>query len=387
LPWSTSAVAFIIFLWFLTAVLSIEPARFAANLRRPAALLPLLFVALALVGTLWTDDSWPVRLLGLSPVIKLAIIPLLIDRFERSGRGHWTLIAFVASCSLLMALSWLDYLAPGLHIAHDKAPGVPVRNYIDQSQEFGLAVFALAPLLLIFIRQRRMALAAACGALLVGFLANMAFVVVARTAFIFVPVLAVAFAFRFFNPKARNIALVAAVAVATLAVAGSPYLRHRVERTIHDYRLNESTDIATSYGERLFYWRSSLRSIAEAPLFGHGTGSTKRIFEREAEGKSGEWANLVRNPHNQTLYVAVQWGLLGVMLLWLTWYYHLTLFLERTLAAWMGFIVVAQNIVSSLLNSHLFDFHEGWLYVLGVGVAGGTVLAKRRQESVDKSGG
>ena len=159
--------------------------------------------------------------------------------------------------------------------------------------------------MLIYIRQRRTALAVACGALLLGFLANMAFVVVARTAFIFVPVLVVAFAFRFFSPRARNIALVAAVGVATLAMVGSPYLRNRVERTIYDYRLNESTDIATSFGERLFYWRSSIRSIEEAPLFGHGTGSTKQIFEREADGKSGEWANLIRNPHNQTLYVAV----------------------------------------------------------------------------------
>jgi hypothetical protein len=33
--------------------------------------------------------------------------------------------------------------------------------------------------------------------------------------------------------------------------------------------------------------------------------------------------------------------------------------------------------VSSMLNSHLFDFHEGWMYVLGVGVAGGTALKMR----------
>ncbi|HYZ48568.1 MAG TPA: hypothetical protein VE567_06710, partial [Sphingomonas sp.] len=69
--------------------------------------------------------SWAVRLMGLSPVIKLAVIPLLIDQFERSGRGHWTLIAFVASCSLLMGFSWLDYLVSGLHIATDKAPAFP----------------------------------------------------------------------------------------------------------------------------------------------------------------------------------------------------------------------------------------------------------------------
>jgi hypothetical protein len=33
-----------------------------------------------------------------------------------------------------------------------------------------------------------------------------------------------------------------------------------------------------------------------------------------------------------------------------------------------------QNIFTSLFNSHIFDFHEGWMYVLGVGVAGGMVL-------------
>ena len=29
--------------------------------------------------------------------------------------------------------------------------------------------------------------------------------------------------------------------------------------------------------------------------------------------------------------------------------------------------------ISSLFNSHLFDFTHGWAYVIGVGIAGGTV--------------
>ena len=39
-----------------------------------------------------------------------------------------------------------------------------------------------------------------------------------------------------------------------------------------------------------------------------------------------------------------------------------------------------QNFLSSLFNSHLFDFHEGWMYVLGVGVAGGMVLKAKSAE-------
>ena len=53
------------------------------------------------------------------------------------------------------------------------------------------------------------------------------------------------------------------------------------------------------------------------------------------------------------------------------------LFRGAGLWAWIGLVVVTQNVVGSLFNSFLFDFTEGWLYVLGVGVAGGMVLKAR----------
>ena len=89
---------------------------------------------------------------------------------------------------------------------------------------------------------------------------------------------------------------------------------------------------------------------------------------------------MIGNPHNQTLNVAVQWGIVGVVVLYAMWLVHLLLFRGDGLAAWIGLLVVVQNIFTSLFNSHLFDFHEGWMYVLGVGVAGGMVLQARRPE-------
>jgi O-antigen ligase len=56
---------------------------------------------------------------------------------------------------------------------------------------------------------------------------------------------------------------------------------------------------------------------------------------------------------------------------------HIALFWNAGWPGWAGFLVVVQNIVSSLFSSHLFDFQEGWIYVLGVGVAGGTALRDR----------
>jgi O-antigen ligase len=73
----------------------------------------------------------------------------------------------------------------------------------------------------------------------------------------------------------------------------------------------------------------------------------------------------------------VQWGAIGVVLLWAMWIAHLRLFRGEGLVAWIGLLVVVQNIFTSLFNSHIFDFHEGWMYVLGVGVAGGMMLKQR----------
>jgi hypothetical protein len=50
------------------------------------------------------------------------------------------------------------------------------------------------------------------------------------------------------------------------------------------------------------------------------------------------------------------------------------LFRQSGLVAWIGLVIVVQNVVGSLFNSHLFDFTQGWLYVFGAGVAGGMVL-------------
>ena len=136
----------------------------------------------------------------------------------------------------------------------------------------------------------------------------------------------------------------------------------------------------TSIGERLQYWEKSLRFFADAPLIGHGTGATRGLFERAATG-SAEMASsqVIDNPHNQTLNVAVQWGAAGIAVLYAMWLLHLLLFRGEGLANWIGLLVVVQNFFTSLFNSHIFDFHEGWMYVLGVGVAGGMVLKARNR--------
>jgi len=236
----------------------------------------------------------------------------------------------------------------------------------------------MAPLVLSLAAKGQRAWVFAFAAVMLGFYLDMRFVATSRTAFAYFPIVLILFAVKYLSRPRATCFLLLAAAIELSVLLSSPYLRDRVGRTVADYQTDRDTSAATSNGLRLAYWRVSLKSIAEAPVFGHGTGSTHQLFSREAAGKSGEWANIVRNPHNQTLYVAIQWGVLGCLILYALWYFHLRLFLRAGFASWIGLVIVVQNFISSLLNSHLFDFHEGWVYVLGVGVAGGMAARARR---------
>jgi O-antigen ligase len=63
--------------------------------------------------------------------------------------------------------------------------------------------------------------------------------------------------------------------------------------------------------------------------------------------------------------------------LWAMWIAHLALFTGQGTVAWLGLVAVVENILSSTVHSHLFDFNSGWLYVFATGVLGGTILNER----------
>ncbi len=385
LPWSTSLVAIFAVAWIVAVVPTIDLAAFTALLKRPICIFPLALFVLAVAGTLWSDAAWGVRLHAISPTAKLLVLPLLFYHYERSSRGIWVFQAFLISCALLMVMSWAVKFDPSLALkpkGFDKLePGVFVKNYIDQSQEFALCAVVLAFPVITLLRERKIAPALLMGALALSFLVNMAFVVVSRTALVTMPIMLAVFAL--LHLRWRSIAIIACVitALAGLAWAASPQLRKTIGTFSRDYRLYKEQNIPTSAGLRIEFWEKSLRFFSEAPIIGHGTGSTLGLFEQAAVGQTGAAAEVIGNPHNQTLNVAVQWGVIGIVVLYAMWLSHLLLFRGEGLIAWIGLMVVVQNIFTSLFNSHIFDFHEGWMYVLGAGIAGGTVLQVERRKA------
>ena len=156
LPWSTSGVGIGMVVWLAALAATLELRPFLRSLQRPICALPIALVALAALGTLWSDASWGARLYALSPATKLLVLPFLFYHFERSTRGMWVFVAFLASCTLLTVASWIVAIDPSLTL---KVPGEPmdrgifVKNYIDQSQEFALCTVVLAFPIITLLRE------------------------------------------------------------------------------------------------------------------------------------------------------------------------------------------------------------------------------------------
>ncbi len=386
LPWATSAFSILVVPLLAIICGSVDVPMFVRSIRRPASIVSLAFFALAAAGAFWSEAGVAAGLRALGPLVKFLVLPFLLYYFERSARDGWVIGAFLFSCVVLLIYSWIVVFEPTLALKTGRCCGedygVPVRNYIDQSQEFGVCLVGLFSAALVLLERQMWKQAIFPGLGAVAFASNLVFVVVSRTAIVCIPVMLVVVAWR--HGRWRSMQAVMGIGAVALAAAwfASPHLRTRVLSTYSQFQEYRDADVPSSVGKRLEFWRKSAGFFQEAPLIGHGTGSVLQLFQQDAIGRTAVSAEVVSNPHNQMFSAAIQWGMVGLAVLCALWIAHTRMFLRPGLIAELGLIVVVQNIVGSLFNSHLFDFTEGWLYVLGVGVAGGMV-AKRGIGSTD----
>ncbi len=379
LPWSTSATSILLIVWLLALLPTLDFALARREIVTAAGGLPLLLWLLAAIGMLWADVSWPDRFAGLSGFHRLLMIPLLLAQFRRSERGSWVIKGFFAATLVLLLASWISYLNPNLVFPwqrYNRILGVPVKDVISQSTIFVICAFALAWRVCDLSREQNWRMALLLVSLAMLFVANLIFVAAARSDFVAAPVLMILFGLRQFRLKGALIACVVACLLAAGTWTSSPYLRERMIAAVHDVEAYRTSNADNDVGDHVEFLKKSLTFVAEAPFIGHGTGTIAEMFRRSSVGETGAASVPTVNPHNQVFAVAIQLGLFGAGLLVAMWFAHYLLFRAPDFIAWVGTVVVVENVISSLTSSHLFDFMHGWLYVLSVGVAGGMTLRR-----------
>ena len=372
LPWSTSATGICIAAWLIVLLPTLDWAALRRELTTAAGGLPVVLWCLGMLGMFWADVGWQERLAGLGSFHRLLVVPLLLAQFRRSENGIWVVCGFfISSFTVLIASFALVLIGPTWW---EGANGVPVHDTIFQGSEFLICGFGAVGYAVLSRDEAPWSKRAAIFALGVLFLANFGLAATSRVALFTAPILLLLLGWRLFRWKGMVAACMFAVAIGAAAWAVSPALRGRIEASVIELQQYRATNKATSIGEHLAFLQESLTIILSAPIVGHGTGSIPEEFRRVTTGHPGVSGLATVNPHNQTFAVAIQLGVLGAIVLWAMWLAHLALFRGGSATAWLGLVAAIENVISSIVHTHLFDFANGWLYVFSVGVLGGMTL-------------
>jgi O-antigen ligase len=166
------------------------------------------------------------------------------------------------------------------------------------------------------------------------------------------------------------IAVLVPFAVLALAMASSKNFRDRIQVVQTEVQtFEQKVDTTTSSGQRLFYWQTSLRAIAERPVLGYGPGSWNTQYRRLEGGLSQPGSLTVIDPHQLFLLWAVEGGLVGLALLCavLLAIYQRSRQLQvhdaRTLQS-----VLAALVISGMFNSMIFGIGMGDFFCVGLGI-------------------
>ena len=161
--------------------------------------------------------------------------------------------------------------------------------------------------------------------------------------------------------------LAVTVVLATILSIPNPFQQRviTVQRELQNWNPGEIAE--TSTGLRLEFYQNSLAIVARHPLAGVGTGGFPAAYARQVQG-TGKVET--RNPHNEFLHLAIQVGVIGVILLagLLLSQWQLASRMHSTMDRGLARGLVLTMVIGCMLNSLLLDHTEGLFYAWLTGV-------------------
>jgi O-antigen ligase len=380
LPVSTSGQAIALSVFVVLALLTVKPEQWLATIATPAAAIPVGLFVLIVIGMLWSPTPFAPGG-GVGHYAKLLLVPVAMACAFTPRQGLQIGYGFLAGCLVILALSFLSFFMPLPSPFSHATEGVPVKDNAVQSGCFALCAFALAlggVNAWVAGNRRR---AAAMLVLALVFLADVFMIYISKTGILMTMALAGLFVVQAGGWRRSLLIATPIVLVAVIALWTSGPAQRRLAQIATDIHAVDSgkgsSEATLSTASRLDFWSKAVEFIEQAPLFGHGTGSTKSLYQALEATRPSPYGEAVPDPHNQFFAIAIQVGLVGGAILLAMWAVHFSMFVGGGFASAIGQAVVIQNFIGSLFNSHLSTVTQGMLYCLAVGLLGGIVLRAR----------
>ena len=277
IPVSTSGQAIAVSIFVLLVILTVKREEWLVTLATPAAAVPVGLYLLLLIGMSWSPTPFASGG-GISHYVKLLLIPVAMAPVFTAREALQIGYGFLAGCLVVLVLSFLSFfilLPPPFHQAMD---GVPMKDNAVQSGCFALCAFALAlgGVSVWVGGNRRRAVAMIVLALV--FLADIFMIFISKTGVLMTSALIALFVVHAEGWK-RSLLIAAPIAlVVAIALWSSAPAQRRLAEIATDIhavdRDKGSSEPTLSTASWLDFWSKAVEFIKEAPLFGHGTGST-----------------------------------------------------------------------------------------------------------------
>lgn len=323
----------------------------------PMALMFILFFALFLIGLSYTTVQLPIALHTITKYSKFLLGFFLFSTFRHEKTAHFAFFAFLLAASLTLFFSLLKYFEHWNFLPRFASDSGVFKDHIFTGFLFAFSSYCFA----VFAFSIKNAWRWLFVVLFLLAAYNVLFINLGRSGYVVLFSLLLLLASQLFGWKG----LLAGLLISIFLCGGLLFLpdnfKERFNLAHSEITQYKQGSFATSVGLRLEFYHNSFKLLKKHPWIGTGTGSFAQDYLSVSTGK--QFAT--QNPHNEYLNIAVQFGLLGVLVLLAMFIVHAwTSFRLQGLHQYFAQAVLVSIAVGSLFNSWLMDLTQGCFYVI-----------------------
>ena len=318
----------------------------------PVSSISLALFLLFLIGVFYSPANYQEAFDVLKKYRELLYIPVVISLMKGNRKGiQAAQDCFVAGCIVLLLISYGMSFA----LIPSERYGSSITYHITHSFFMVTLAFWSAHYT-IDSKQYRYFWAA----ILLATVYNMAFICPGRTGMFIFILLMLLFISQRLSWKKQVIGLFIICSLLTGTYLASVNVSSRLNTAWEEMVNYKKGEAKSSLGMRLDWYNNCLDLMREKPIFGHGTGSFASVQKIIVKDRQTVQTN---NPHNEYLFIGVQLGLVGLT-------FFLLLFIVQWLqsynlppkARWLAQGVIISMASGCVMNSFLFDSHQGHFF-------------------------
>ena len=340
--------------------------RFKAVLARPLVYWGVAFLGAVVVGMLYASVSWQDRWTDFYKWRTILWFVVALAIFDEDGWKERLLVLFLIGTAVAVVGSFLS--AAGW-ISFHRGPQELLRNSGTQGMAFACAALVCAWMML---ERKPLGPSPLIWPLLGGlYIVNIVFITDGRSGY---AVLGLGlFILLCWNApwKYRVLILAGLFLAGGLAFWLSPRVQGKVMAAVVQWTNESESERLTNFGSRRVFYQNSVEVLEHHWLLGVGTGGFEQAYGDHVSKKyaASDWRALhTTDPHNQYLSVAIQQGIVGVVL-FLGWIIAIVREREsRSDYHRLAIAILAGWCVTSLFSSHFRTFAEGHLLATFLGV-------------------